>query len=361
MTWDTGEDTTHESHTTTPSPEPHEPHEPHDPSPVHPEPRHVLSRLAIVYAVAVGVLVVAFVGVVVALNMSLYSASGYVKAYLGALERGDVQAALAFSGVEAQGGASDALLRGDMMAELTDVEIVDDENMGGGMHHVLAEYRVGGRTAQTMFVVEHTGPRLLFFNSWTFAQSPLTTLDIVPRNAVEFDVNGSRVLATAPPGEPSTFAVLVPSALTIHHESLYLESEKTTLLVTEPRPEPFVLEMFASDAFEQAVHDELSAYLDECAAQQVLFPTGCPFGKSIADRLDSAPSWTIVEYPSVTIVPGPQMGTWIMKPTAGTANLKVEVRSQFDGRVSQLDEDIRFTVSYLVTFTEDGGLTLTPL
>lgn len=319
------------------------------------------SRLAIIWAVAFGMLLLAFVATVLVLNSTVFAASGFASAYLQSLGRHDIASIVAMPGVEADGDASDALLRRDALGELTEVELIDDEDRGGGEHHVTFAYLLDGEPAQTTFVVQRAGAHFGVFTAWEFAESPLTLIEVTPRNTVEFTVNGVPVVASAGAGEPSAYQVLVPGAYTFDHESLYLEADETTVPITAThRTERFVLEVHASAAFEDAVEQELAAYLDRCAEEQVLQPTGCPFGKSIADRIASAPEWSIPDYPTVDIVPGQQTGTWIVSPTMGIANLRVEVMSLFDGSVSLLAVDVPFTVTYLVTFTADGGLTLTP-
>ncbi|MCW4385752.1 hypothetical protein OH146_08180 [Salinibacterium sp. SYSU T00001] len=319
------------------------------------------TRLAIIWGVAFGFLLLAFAAIVITLNSTVFSASGFVSAYLQSLSRHDIASALAMPGVTTDADASDSLLRRDALGRLSRIELVDDEDRGGGEHHVTYSYLVDGTPGRTTFVVQHTGPRLGVFSGWAFVESPLTTLEVVPRNTVEFEVNGVPVVAAAGAGQVSAFQVLVPGAYTFTHESLYLEAEATTLPVTSTSAlEPFVLTASASRAFVDAVEVELAAYLDRCAEEQVLQPTGCPFGKQIANRIVGAPQWAISDYPRVEILPGEQIGTWVVPPAHGAANLTVDVMSLFDGSVSSISEDVPFTVSYIITFTADGGITLTP-
>lgn len=319
------------------------------------------SRFMIIWGVAFGLLLVAFAATVIVLNSTVFAASGYVSAYLHSLQRHDIAAIMAMPGVEADSDASDALLRRDALATLTKVQLIDDEDRGGGEHHVTFGYRVGGESARTTFVVQHTGPRLGVFNAWEFVESPLSVVTVVPRNTVEFQVNGIPVVAAEGAGVGNPFQVLVPGAYTFDHESLYLEAEETTVPITAThRSEEFVLTVQATSEFEQAVEDELAAYLDRCAQEQVLQPTGCPFGKPITNRIATPPQWSIADYPSVEILPGQQLGTWNVPATHGMAHIEVDVMSLFDGTVTTLSEDVPFSVSYVVTFTAEGTPTLTP-
>lgn len=333
-------------------------------------------RILVRASVAFGILALAFIAVVITLNVTIFSASGFVSSYLSAVARHDLQAALAMPGVAAHGTSddaapataselttpSDALLLRDTLSSLDTIELIGDEDLYDGTHALTYSYELDGSSQKSTFVVERRGIHLGFFTAWSFAQSPLATLEVTPLNTIEFEANGVSTVAVNGAGQPTPFTVLVPSAFSISHKSTYLVAEPTTTLITQPATsKKFTLEVQASDEFVDAVQQELQTQLDGCATQQVLQPTGCPFGKSISDRIDSLPQWSIVDYPLVTIVPGEQLGTWLIEPAQGAARLSVDVKSLFDGSVTRLEEDVDFSISYLATFTGDGGLTLTPL
>jgi hypothetical protein len=77
-------------------------------------------------------------------------------------------------------------------------------------------------------------------------------------------------------------------------------------------------------------------------------------GKQISDRVQNDPAWSMVKYPSITIVPGGRAGSWQVPETAAVAHLVVKVRSIFDGTVSDFSQDVPFTVHYLITFQPNG-------
>ena len=60
----------------------------------------------------------------------------------------------------------------------------------------------------------------------------------------------------------------------------------------------------------------------------------------------------------ISITPGAAAGTWEVPATSGEANLSVDVQSLFDGTVSTYNENTSFTLSYVITFTPDGGLSI---
>ena len=106
------------------------------------------------------------------------------------------------------------------------------------------------------------------------------------------------------------------------------------------------------------MQEKVDAYLDECATQEVLFPTGCPFGQPIENRVVSTPEWSIADYPDIRIEAGGEFETWVVPTTSGTAHLVVEVQSLFDGSVSTFDEDVPFDVDYLIAFTGPSTITI---
>ena len=79
---------------------------------------------------------------------------------------------------------------------------------------------------------------------------------------------------------------------------------------------------------------------------------GLPFGVNIDDRVTSAPVWTIVEYPVVTLTATDN--NFEMPQTPAVAHVQVEVQSLFDGEVSTLDQDEPFSMGLTVTLSPSG-------
>jgi hypothetical protein len=116
-----------------------------------------------------------------------------------------------------------------------------------------------------------------------------------------------------------------------------------------------VVDVQPTAAFVNDVQGEINTYLDEnCATQTVLQPTGCPFGVSIDDRVTSAPVWSIVEYPLVTLTAGET--DFVMPQTPAMAHVSVEVQSLFDGDITMLEQDEPFAMGLTVTIAPSGQL-----
>ena len=318
-----------------------------------------MRRDILTWSIVAAIVIAAFAGTVLILNASLYSAGGFVRGYLDALERHDAAGALELAGDTGTAGASDELLTVDGMGELSDIRLVSDTEGADGVHRVVYSYLAGGVAGQSAFSVERKGTLLGFFPTWDFVSSPLGVIRLSVLHDSEFTANGVD-LVTPQQGAPASYLVFAPGSYEIEHDSKYLHADPITVAVTEPSKAVIAeLDVQANAAFAEKVTEEVTAHLDGCTTQTVLLPTGCPFGQEISNRIVTTPKWSMSVYPEVTIVPGPDANSWLMPPTDAAAHLTVDVKSLFDGTISTVDEDVPFRASYLITFLPTGELLLT--
>ena len=307
----------------------------------------------------VGVLLLAFLGTVTTLNVTLYSAPGFVYSYLDAVARHDVDGARRMPGVTASSAGTDELLAPAALASLTDIHLVRDTDDGGGRHTVLYGYTIGGSQGSSSFIVEHTGARFGVFSAWRFVDSPQSLLSVTVQNGSGVVANGVTLPRVAA-GAAHPYRVLIPSRVVLTHSSTYLTAATVAARVDQPGGiTTATVDIQANPAFVREVQKQLDKFLAACTTQKVLLPTGCPMGTEITDRLQDAPTWSIVSYPIVTIVPGAAVGSWQVPETGALAHLKVKVKSIFDGSLSTFDDDVPFTVRYLITFAGDGSPVIT--
>jgi hypothetical protein len=326
-----------------------------------------MRRTVITWSAVFALLFAGFAASVVALNADLYSAHGFVKGYLSALERQDSASALEVPGVQTSNSAATDLLTDAAMGELRDVRVVRDTANEDGTHTVVVEYTMAAPdsdetadTSSSEFVVARDGTRLGLFPTWRFVTSPLNTISVTVQHDTSFDVNGFPVTSTADAGTPGTYLVFAPGRYDLDHESTYLTAATVPLTVsTIGEIADATVDVQANEDFVAEVQKHVSAYLAECTTQQVLMPTGCPFGKPIANITASAPVWTMATEPAVTIVPGVEPGTWAVPKTPAAAHIVIDVKSYFDGTLSTLDEDVPFDVQYALTFEADDRLLIT--
>lgn len=315
-----------------------------------------MRREIITWSIVAAIIVAAFGGTVLALNATLYSASGFVRTYLDSLARHDVDGALQLAGTVAAGDASTELLVAGAMGELSDIRLVSDITDEQGTHRVTYAFTAGGSSGESTFSVRPEGTLLGLFPTWRFETSPLGVLQVSPLHGTSFTVNGVDIEADQQ-DQPAPYLVFAPGSYSLAADTLYLEAK--TVTVTSSQPGAAVIaavDLQPTKALLEQVQKELTGYLDDCAEQEVLLPTGCPFGEQISNRIVGTPAWSIARYPTVTLRPGPQPASWLMPPTDAAAHLTVDVRSLFDGTVTTFDEDVPFTSSYLVTFLPNDEL-----
>ena len=325
-----------------------------------------MRRTVITWSAVMALLLAGFGASVLALNSDLYSAHGFVGRYLNALERQDSAAALALPGVRTGNEASAELLTDDAMGKLDHVRTISDTEDKDGRHTVVAEYSISApdgsqtTTARSEFVVARDGTRFGLFPSWSFVTSPINSMSITVLHDQNFDVNGFDLTTTAAPDAPAAFQVFAPGLYVLQHDSTYLTAQKVSAPITKiGEIADVTVDVQANEEFVAEVQKHVSAYLEECTTQQVLMPTGCPFGQSLSNRVQNTPTWSMVSDPAITIVPGTPSGTWAVPKTPAMAHLVVDVRSLFDGRVSTFDEDVPFDVQYALTFEPGNKLLIT--
>jgi len=343
-----------------------------------------MRRELVTWTVLLGLIVAAFAATVVILNSTLFSASGFARSYLGALARHDLEAALEIADISVpaeHGAASDDgsgatpidttgagsmllagshdLLRPSALSTLENIELADRTVNPDGSETVSFTFELDGQPTQSAFTVTRSGVRFGVFAEWEFTTAPLSIVRLSVLNAQEFTANGSEFVAPMQ-DVPTSYVVLTPSSFEISHNSTFLKADPVTVSATVPGSTVrSSVSVVANEAMIAQVQREVNDYLDECATQVVLLPTGCPFGQPMANRIVTTPEWSIAEYPPVTLTPGPDPASWLMPATDAAAHLLVDVRSIFDGSVSTFDKDVSFSASYLVTFLPDDQLLIT--
>lgn len=312
-----------------------------------------MRRALTAWLVALGVAIAAGAVGVAALNATVFGASGFVRVYLDALARGDVAGARGLPGVVVDGSAGDDLLRTDALARL-DIRDVTVERRDAGIETVAVTWTADSEETVTTFAVERIGTRFGLFPEWGFAESPLATLRLTVEHDERFVVNGVDLVTGVAAAEPVDYAVFVPGVYRVGHESTYLDADELEVVAAHPAtPIERTLEVLPAPAFVEQVTTEVHDHLAACATQEVLFPTGCPLGRAIPNRVVSTPEWSIVEFPELAVEPTDEFGVWEIPAAAVVAHLRVDVQSLFDGSVSTFDEDIPFDVRYLVTIDPD--------
>jgi hypothetical protein len=115
---------------------------------------------------------------------------------------------------------------------------------------------------------------------------------------------------------------------------------------------PVTLQAEPTQKFIDVVQQRVEEFLTNCTAQQVLQPTGCPFGFVVRNRVDQLPTWTITQQPQVSVVA--DGAGWRIPDTSATAHIDLTVRSLFDGALYPVSEDVPFVVNGTIAVLPDG-------
>lgn len=326
-----------------------------------------MRRALLPWLVALGLAVLTGTGTVVALNATVFGAGSFVRVYLDALARDDVSDALTIPGVRTSGhgdassanAPSAALLRDGTLTGLSDIRQTGDEDRGG-THLVTFDWTTPHGSGSTSFQIERIGTRFGLFPEWGFAVSPIATVSLTVEHDPRFTMNGVAEISDRAANAPLDYALLVPGEYSFAHDSRYLTAEPDAVLAdTVNQTLTARVDTQANTAFLATVSSLVKTQLRKCATQAVLFPTGCPFGESIDNRVSSAPAWSIIAEPRMTIVPGSDFGIWAIPSTPGTAHLVVTVTSLFDGTSSQFDQDVPFQLQADITLGPNDAITVT--
>jgi hypothetical protein len=334
-----------------------------------------LRRVALLWSGLGVLLLVALAAAFGAVQRAYYSPTGFVEAFSRSIAAHDVSAALAMPGAapakaalaaaKLPTGASRELLRSDILPTIRQVEVVSDTPEADGVHRVVVNATADGTPVTATLRVRQTGSVLGLLPTWSFASTPLGVSRITVAHAHDFTVGRHTVSPrAASPDQPAgaftvsaDYLVLPLAPLDLEHSSRYLRAGR---VVTAPSPGEVTettVDAQPTAAFTKAVQHEVDGFLDECAEQRVLQPAGCPFGAVIDDRVQGDPSWSMVTYPVVRLVPGDT--GWTASRSVGVARLDATVQSLFDGTVSKRSEDEPFSMSLSsVTIRADGSLSI---
>ena len=280
--------------------------------------------------------------------------------YLQALRDGDGAKALGLLQAKLP-DANAAALDGPALAKsqkaLENVSVGEAVDAPEGRKRVTVNYTIAGTALASDFTLE-PGPRQwLFFDSWTMVPTTLPSIHASVVNANQASING--VDANMPDGHNS-FAVFYPGNYELEYRSPLFAAPPVTRNVTsaaQPVPAVGLATGPTSDLLAQ-VDGVVRKYLDTCAKQAVLMPTGCPMSADTANRVASPIKWSIVEYPTITI--SPFGGQWIMAPLTVKAQVGFKEQDLFTGLLQDFKhaENFDFTAKLAI---DGSNVSVTPV
>jgi hypothetical protein len=304
---------------------------------------------------------------------ALYSPSAFVQHYLSLLSTGHAADALRVPGVaidrsELQKAglpknSSEALLRQAALSTLTDVHI-DAEQADGDTIAVTASYKAGRYAGTTTFSIAQDGWSG-FVPTWRFERSPLAVIDLSVHGSMSYQVNDFRLdkrqvaLAgsSVDPSDPVPMLVFSPGLYSVRVDTAISYSSGVAVLSDAPMKNvPVDVQTKPTDKFIAVVQDRVDDFLDQCATQQVLQPTGCPFGYVVNNLITAPPQWSIAAAPKVKVVPKGE--GWAIPQTTGDAHIVVDIQSIYDGSITHIDEDVPFTMVGTIDIGADGAASI---
>ena len=307
------------------------------------------------------VLSVAAAAVTIALvNKYQYGPETDVKAYFDALQAGDGAKALGLLNAEVP-DSNAALLDGDPLeaaAEKLDDVQISTLASSGDQAVVRADYTLDGREHSSEFTLHPADTQWGFFTVWDFDRTTLPIMHVSMPGSTAVDINGESVALT---DSARDFAVFYPGIYTGSYSSPMVAAEPERTLVTDPSNET-TLELRAtpSDELTSQVNEQVRSYLDECAAQDTLYPAGCPFHYEFSGRVQDNVKWSIIDYPQPEVrLSGPDADRWALADTPGQARIEFTSVNLFDGKTTKVSEEVPFTFAADLDVSEDRA-TVTP-
>lgn len=278
----------------------------------------------------------------------------HVQQYLDALADDDLVSAARLAGLD-----DDAALPLGDDGEPSIVRIIERIDSSDGRVRVLAEYGGEEDAVTAVFTVEPGPAHLGLVPVWQFARLPVATVAVGVDQHDRVRVNGM-IAQTPEAGQSVALTVFVPSLVTARVIEPHVQAPPVSRRVDGSTPASIELEAEPTALLKRVVAVEVEQFLLDCTEQRVLLPTGCPFGRTVTERVVDPPRWQLVSGPDLEIVPGRAPGRWSV---IGEAELRVtaQVQRLRDGRLSDLDETVTANLSGEVVLTADGPeLTIYP-
>ncbi|WP_423299075.1 hypothetical protein [Glutamicibacter nicotianae] len=315
------------------------------------------ARLALRWAMAAAAVIVLVIAGSIAANRTLFSPQHQVKALQQHLAKGEGAEALGL--MQAQVPEGDAVaLDGDVLkrtqAGITEFTTDKAQPVDGDeqLRTVTAHYKAHGVEKESTYTLRHAGKSWLLFDKWAFEPSTLPSVKIKANTVNEVTVNEQKIPLSA---GVSTLPVFYPAILDASFSTKNFAADTRGMVVTGPAEEPveIALKTEPTKEFIAAINTKVKKYLNDCAEQQVLMPSGCPFAYNTSARVDPATiDWSISKYPTIEV--NYYNGAWVLSPLKTTATLTLTEQDLRTGAKAKktVKEDYSFTAQLTTSTTE---------
>lgn len=294
------------------------------------------------------------------INRTVYNPAGQVRLYLQALQAGDGEHALGISGAQIPAKTGAAMLDEEAlknsMKDLEDIKVEKSGTIDDGEGATVdVSYTVNGEEKHSEFTLHKTGSHWGVFDQWSMDPVDLPTVNVVAKSVNAATLNGVKVSVDK---GSRNFAVFYPGKYDVTYESaLYSGKQQSTVVSASSDKPKLDLGLEPSEAAQREISHQVKTYLDNCASQNTLYPSGCPFEYSFTGRVQGDVTWKITMYPEPTAKLSSK-GSWQVPATKGTAQVSFTQIDLLTGKTSQVKKSVTFTVKTAVK-TSDEELTVT--
>lgn len=195
------------------------------------------------------------------------------------------------------------------------------------------------------------------FDQWALDPAALAEVSLsVPGASAggigQVDVNGEPVNLQEDAAELAAYA---PSVLDVAVDSEWLTGSAHRVLALDPEDvggsggsdaealsEEIEIELEASSAAAEQMHQKVKTYLSSCAEQQVLMPSGCPMGVETPNRVEASTiEWSMPKAQELTLSFGPD-GWSVAGADRLTATVSFTAQDYYSGETLEETHDVTF-------------------
>lgn len=272
----------------------------------------------------------------------------------------------------APGTPDNVLLEGDALGHsselMENLQVTGDSPESAGQE---LSFDVDGEEYTSALPMTHTGNSWGVFDTWKVAPDLLTQFEVEVPGAEaggigQVEVNGERVNLHE---NTATLNAFAPTVADISVDSEWLSGEAREVVVagdddsttsegsstdsSENEPASTVsMELEASEAANELLHEEVEEFLTGCAEQQVLMPSGCPMGTSTDNRVDADTiSWTMPSAADISLTFDED--GWQVSGEDLSAEVAYEAEDHFDGSKVNESSTVQFSIDVEVGASGD--------
>lgn len=316
---------------------------------------HMSSQSPVTRALATfcaGVLIAGALGVAVMALIAAYAfgPTAPVRDYIQAIRNGDGGKAMALLDAKVP-DSNAAMLDGHALSESTktlghlryEVRTVSEDRAV-----VTVRYRLNDKDSSTEIPVHRTGVHAGVLDDWEIDSTTLPTLNVTAPGIETATLNREKV---GVPQGSEKFAVFFPGVYTAQYSSSLLSARESTTTVTSADPTKTVdrnpsltLDLAPSAQAKDSIRSQVDDVLKRCAAQDSLYPPGCPFEYDFDGRVQGDVTWSIVEKPDSSATIDAQ-GRWKLTNPQGKARIRFQALDLYTGKVTSVDETVPFQLN----------------